>query len=122
MKANDSKRKSDLAQIQRALEVYYQDNRKYPDAVDYKIKRLDDSTADWGEQWTPYMGNLPKDPRSPSKNYVYNATDSGQTYCIYASLDIGVDITLNTACFPSRASCGTDYKCNYGISSPNITP
>jgi len=36
-KAQDVKRKSDLAQIARALEVYYQDNGKYTASNSYKI-------------------------------------------------------------------------------------
>lgn len=122
-KANDARRKTDLFQIQKALETFYQDYGKYPDAVSSKIKstRGDGSAADWGtDQWSPYMGNLPKDPSSPSKDYVYNSISDGQTYCIYASLDEGGPISTPGTCFPG-ASCGTAV-CNYGVSSPNVSP
>lgn len=134
-KAQDSRRKSDLSQIQKAFETFYQDNGKYPDAIDYKIKSLSDNNADnnaveWGGPWLPYMGTLPKDPSS-SKNYVYYSpvTSNGQTYYIYASLDReGNDPQAchldGTRCdnAPVAASCGAGAVCNYGISSPNVSP
>lgn len=133
-KANDSKRKTDLAQVQRALETYYQDNGKYPphSAVTpplYRIVRLDLTTADWGTQWQPYMNLLPKDPVG-SDNYVYYST--GQSYYLYATLDRGTSDPqicknlVNKEC-PSIAgngipanSCGG--PCNFAATSPNVAP
>lgn len=138
-KANDSRRKADLAQIQKAFETFYQDNGKYPDSsrandsceggsnpCPYRIKGIDANNPirNWGQSWLPYMGTLPKDPSS-SKKYVYNSTSNGQTYCIYASLDREVTITNFGSCFPSGATCGTGsgvVACNYGVSSPNVSP
>ena len=121
-RARDANRKADLSQIQKSLEVYYQDREAYPlSSADYKIEGLD-----WGSSWLPYMGNLPKDPVS-SKNYVYFST--GKSYYLYASLDKGVDDPQ--ACFPDGskcnnapdgASCGSGAVCNYGVSSPNVSP
>ena len=128
-KAQDAKRKSDLSQIQKAVEQYYQDNGSYPPkfaATDYRIKALDGSVVNWGDPWLPYMANLPADPNS-SKNYVYNSTSNGQTYYIYASLDRGANdpqvCNNGAACssLPAGASCGTG-TCSYGISSPNVSP
>lgn len=128
-KANDSKRKSDLVQIQKAFDTFYQDNGKYPDAANNKIKSLDGNIADWGTQWLPYMAQLPKDPSS-SKNYVYVKSLTGQAYYLYANLDRGGNDPQ--ACFPSgnpcssavtngvSAACGGN--CNYGVSSPNVSP
>lgn len=129
-KTNDAKRKSDLAQIQRALETYYQDNRVYPpnpSANDYRIKGLDGNTVDWGSSWQPFMSALPKDPSS-SKNYVYYVTSNGQTYYLYASLDRGANdlqaCNGGAACasLPANASCGALTICNFGLSSPNVSP
>ena len=51
-KAQDAKRKSELSQIQKALETYYQDNGKYPPVTsDYKIKGLDNNAVVWGSSW-----------------------------------------------------------------------
>ena len=130
-KSQDAKRKSDLSQIQKALETYYQDIGKYPPSTsDNKIRGLDNNPVSWGFSWLPYMSILPKDPTS-SKNYVYFSTSlDGQSYYIYASLDRGGNDSQ--ACFPTgnpclsavrnnvAASCGGN--CNYGVSSPNVSP
>lgn len=130
-KAQDAKRKSDLSQVQKALETYYQDNSRYPSSSsDYRIKGLDNNAVAWGLAWQPYMSILPKDPSS-SKNYVYFSSSSdGQTYYIYASLDRGGNDPQ--ACFPNGSACSSAAKrnvatacggnCNYGISSPNVSP
>jgi len=132
-RANDAKRKSDLSQIQKALEQYYNDNNKYPDydAGTYQMKP-GASVVSWGGSWSPYLTTLPKDP-SPSKQYVYfvDRTDF-QTYWLYANLDRGV--TDPQACNGGNAcpnaishsvdsACGMNgTKCNYGLSSTNTTP
>ena len=130
-KALDAKRKSDLSQIQKALETYYQDIGEYPPSTsDNKIRGLDNNAVAWGSSWQPYMSILPKDPSS-SKNYVYfNSSTGGQTYYIYASLDRGGNDPQ--ACFPSGNSCSSAVtnnvttacggNCNYGASSPNVSP
>ncbi len=140
-KARDAKRKSDLSQIEKALETFYQDNGKYPDTVSFKIMSTkgDNSAADWGtNQWAPYMSTLPKDP-SGSRNYVYySPTDTftgrqGQSYYLYASLEGGANdsqaCNKGNACVSLTANnlsgtvCGTGVPvCNYGISSPNVSP
>ena len=78
-KARDARRKSDLSEIQKALEVYYQDNNSYPlTTCNF------DLGGGWGTPWLPYMGTLPQDP-SPLQHYVYYST--GQSYYLYASLE-----------------------------------
>lgn len=129
-KARDASRKSDLSQIQKGLETYYQDNNKYPQSTsDYKIKGLDGSTIEWNSSWLPYMSKVPKDSSS-SKKYVYYSTGTdGQTYYIYASLDRGINdpqicqnLNANGECssVPGANLCLN--KCNYGVSSPNVSP
>lgn len=122
-KARDASRKSDLSQIQKALETYYNDNGKYPptggktSTPNYAIIGLDGNVVDWDKPWLPYMSKLPKDPSS-SKNYVYNSGPDRQSYYIYASLDRETYVLNN---FPSGAGCGSG-SCNYGVSSPNVSP
>lgn len=135
-KAMDSKRKSDLAKIQGALQQYYKDFGKYPpnpgdcltDSSQCKMVRLDGTTANFGEDFNPYVKILPKDP-SKNKTYVYYA--SGQTYYLYASLDRGG--RDRKACDKDGGACdsiktnGIDYNacgeiCNYGVSSGNVSP
>jgi len=127
-KAQDVQRKSDLRQVQRALEAYYADHGSYPgyDPSTYRI--VDVSPLDWGvSTWGAYLDLMPKDPSS-TKKYIYYAQDS-QTYMLYASLDRPGDPAMcksGNACdnVPSNVYCGsTSAKiCNYGVSSPNASP
>lgn len=130
-KGNDAKRKSDLSQVQKALETYYQDTGRYPEhslSPMYRIVRLDDSTADWGQQFSPYMSTLPEDPK-PIFNYVYFASSNGQAYWLYASLEKTTDpqtcnggnpcASLTSNGIPDNACGGT---CNYAAASSNVNP
>lgn len=133
-KANDGARKSDLAQLQRALELYYQDNGVYPpSSPDFKLY-INNTTLAWGSAWRPYMSELPKDP-NPTRSYQYYvpASSNGQTYYIYASLERGAQdtqacnsgnactsISSGVAGFPPANSCGG--TCNYAATSPNVSP
>ncbi len=145
-KGKDGQRKSDLSQIQKAIEAYYQDKGKYPESgsalalckTNYEISVSDNglggNCVDWGQSWRPYMNQVPGDPGG--KKYVYYNPDltNGQTYYIYASLDRGAkdpqickNLNANGECLsvPVNNLCnasGTTYKCNFGISSPNVTP
>lgn len=132
-KAQDAKRKSDLSQIQKALETFYQDVGKYPKSdSNYRIIDLGGNSVAWGSITTgfqPYMATLPKDPSS-SKTYVYFSSTDGQTYYLYANLDRQKDDPQ--ACFPtgycsSMRANGVKKNacvgwCNYGVSSPNVSP
>lgn len=133
-KANDSRRKSDLAQIQRGLEMYFQDYGRYPEnsASHLIIDPLKPppGEVDWGTEWPPYMGITPRDPNSTSR-YVYLNANSGQSYYLYANLEReGND---SQAC-PSGNPCssavtngvgtacgvGVAKNCNYGVSTPDV--
>ena len=137
-KANDAKRKSDLSQIQKALETYYQDSGRYPthsSSPQYRIVRLDGTTADWGQQFQPYMATLPKDPRS-TYSYVYYASSVGQSYWLYASLERGkgrdgnpLDPQLCNKGNPCASLVGNGIAdtscggiCNFAVSSSNVSP
>ena len=137
-KANDTKRKADFSQIQRALETHYHDLGRYP-ASDSSYRIVwNNSAVPWGTSWTPYMAILPKDPRSPQRTYVYFATQNGQSYLLYAYLERDKDkngnpldpqlcnrgdacVSLVTYGIPQNA-CGSGGVCNYGVSSSNLSP
>ncbi len=130
-KAQDAKRKADLAQIQRALEVYYQDYHRYPYSIQSKISTDNTPTGviQWGTTWSPYMDVLPVDPSS-SKRYVYWSDNTGQSYALYMALDRGSKdpqaCNGGNACDNASANgliCGgTSVPCTYGVTSPNISP
>ncbi|HZQ29665.1 MAG TPA: prepilin-type N-terminal cleavage/methylation domain-containing protein [Patescibacteria group bacterium] len=135
-KTNDAKRKSDLAQMQRALETYFNDTGKYPPsstlAPTYRIVNLNNQTADWGTTlFSPYIASLPKDPKA-NQNYVYFASADRQSYWLYASLEMTNDrqfcrgpgdpspcASLTTNGIATNACGGT---CNFAVSSSNVKP
>lgn len=133
-KSRDTQRKNDLAQLQRALEQYYNDFGNYPaSSPDYLIKDNSNNTFAWGTPWTPYSNVLPKDPVS-SQKYIYvspcpaSGSTPSQSYCIYAHLERGGSDkqTCNQAdtdCskVPAANLCGGK-SCNFGVTSSNISP
>jgi prepilin-type N-terminal cleavage/methylation domain-containing protein len=137
-KAEDSRRKSDLSQIQKSLEAYYQDTGAYPSSngdYDFSTNDIGDPIKTWGDNWSPYMVTIPAD--KGSKEYVYysDPVDNGQSYRIYTSLDRGSKDLQSCAAqdnvkadgitctgVPDGVFCGGTYDCNYGVSSPNVSP
>lgn len=127
LKANDAKRKSDLAQIQRALESYYQDNGKYPSTSSNKMYTT--TVINWGTPWQPYMDIVPQDPVQ-SHSYVYYSTADGQSYVLYANLERGAKdpqvCNSGNACGSMATygvasnACGA--TCNYAVASSDIAP
>ena len=128
-KGRDVKRKAELSEIQKALQLYYADNGRYPDDSGYKILPSGTSSPlNWGGTWAPYIQLLPKDPKATHK-YVYISPDAdNQTYMLYANLEQGesdpqtCNYPNHPACqsAPSGNACGA--VCNYGVSSPNTSP
>jgi general secretion pathway protein G len=135
-RSNDAKRKSDLAQLQRGLELYYQDKGAYPSSSpDFRVQTVSGNvttTLDWGNSFAPYMNTLPKDPVLTHRYVYYSPPSSnGQTYYIYANLEKGTGdkqacnnggacTSLGGSGFPTSSACGA--VCNFGLSSSNVTP
>ena len=132
-KARDAKRKSNLDQISRALEMYFNDYKKYPDDDTGRIKgcgALAAGICTWGISVfsnisvtpnTVYMIQLPKDPTS-GLTYYYDAIPTAGVntkFQLYARLENTQDSAIMALTGPS---CGTGKICNYGVSSTNITP
>lgn len=131
-KARDARRKSDLVQIQKALEQYYQDNGgHYPLSTgsgSYQIM-IGNSGLNWGSPWLPYMNILPSDPKTPQRTYQY--VSNGQSYYLYVSLERGSadpsvcnngNLCVNAPSGPTGVNCGTNTVCNYGVTSTNVSP
>lgn len=126
-KAQDARRKSDLAQIQKALETYYQDNTAYPTGTSGSSYEMftSDGIKNFGDSWGQYMTIIPKD--IGTRRYIY--VSDGQSYYIYASLDRGAKdpqvCNNGSTCsnVPPNVVCGsaTDI-CNYGVTSANVSP
>jgi len=107
MKGRDAQRKSDLSQIQKALEMYYNDKGRYPNVL---------PTGEWsGEGGTIYMKFVPTDPKGGG--YCYES--DGSYYKIYARLENTKDSKIIT---PSSSVCTAASGYNYGLSSSNAAP
>lgn len=128
-KGRDSKKKQDLAEVRRALEAYYQDNGQYPAHVQsgdtYQIQGGTGTKGNWGKEWQPYMNVVPQD--TAGARYAYKQGLSGQAYYLYASLERGGNdpqaCDEGSKCTNAPVSaCGTGRVCNYGVTSPNVSP
>ncbi len=122
-KGRDTKRKGDLEQIQRTLEMYYEDKRTYPLTAELAFgSALTDSVSG-----KVYMQRVPNDPIS-GKNYQYLSAD-GTSYKIFACLENVLQI-LPYISTESTLTCGnckapdgtTDTPCIWAVSSTNISP
>lgn len=139
-RTRDAQRKNDLSQIQKALEQYYNDNRKYPDSSSEYTISNGSTSYPWGTPWPEtglYLSTLPKDPAT-NQRYIYVPTSDRQGYYLYAHLEQIRDFSAcntqgldcpqassgGSAQIPSN-SCsnpGGTLSCNYGTTSPNLSP
>jgi len=88
VKARDSKRLSDLKQVQTALELYYTDQNAYPAGAGVVLGSANVaclSSAGFAATGcaNPYMGQVPADPGSTQYTYTVGAG----TYTITATLE-----------------------------------
>ena len=88
VKARDSKRLSDLKQLQTALELYYTDQNSYPTGSSLTLGGSTSACLNaTGFAATgcssPYMGSVPADPQGGT--YVY--TSASSSYTITAALE-----------------------------------
>lgn len=121
-RARDSQRKSDLRQIQKALELYKQDRTPttFPNSV-----ACDTSTCfpNSGAQWTSgsgivYMNTVPEDPNrtTNSGKYYYTVNNSTLTYTLCACLENKADPD------GTSADCAASYTCSSAKSYVVIQP
>lgn len=97
-KARDVRRKSDLKQIQLALEMYYDANNQYPSSVSGWTHSCNSTWDTLQTALSPYISKLPKDPINTSCNgpwitgfytYAYGYPQDGfpQKYDLTAALE-----------------------------------
>ncbi len=128
-RGRDSQRKSDLSQLQKALENYYEDHHTYPTFTDIFNRKLCTNyvclTSD-----TVYMMKVGTDPVPASYKYVYEpeptASPVGPStyYYLYSHIENTADqdpnISLNG--FTTNTDCnisGVPIPCRYYVSSSN---
>jgi len=111
MKGRDAQRKSDLTQIQKALEMYHNDYSGYPET-------LPAGGGSWLDaKGTLYMKEVPKDPKD--FDYCYE-TETNQTwYRLYAKLENNQDRGIAKSGCSAGCTCGGDNTYNYKVTSSN---
>lgn len=118
--ANDGVRKSDLRQIQAALEMYRADNGNYPNALPVCGAVFQDGAGN-----VTYMKATPCDPTTAGQQYQYAYNNLDGTYCLRACLqnlsDIESDLKKkgadNIAC-NGVANCNPGTTRSYTLQSP----
>ncbi len=121
-KGRDARRKTDLEQIQKAVEMYYEDKKAYPTfTFPFGSKLCETVNCVSGEK--VYMQKVSNDPIS-GNTYVYQSsgTDYQLYSCIENSLDQGPGVNQSPGYSGKNCGSGVCNPCKYGISSPNTTP
>ncbi len=130
-KGRDGRRKGDLEQIQRAVEMYYEDKKAYPTAAATPGFPFGSSLCQTGPCVSGekiYMQRVPNDPLTKS-SYLYSS-NAGADYKMYACLENDQQILNYVITPPAGFSCATVCKdknnnnitCIWGVSSPNTNP
>ena len=125
IKGRDTRRKSDLAQVQKSLELYYNDYSSYPSSDGsgriLGCPATSSSPCTWGTgsfqdagSKTTYMPVIPKDPNAQFY-YFYKSSADGGKYQLFARLENTQDPTIVGGL---SINCGV--TCNFGLASPNV--
>lgn len=122
-RARDSQRKSDLKQIQKALEMYKQDQLppSFPTSVACGTSTcFPNSGSEWKNPVTNsiYMNLVPEDPnRTTNDGTYFYSVSSDLTYTLCACLENKADsgATGTGDCSGANYSCGTDANRKYYI-------
>lgn len=93
LKARDARRMSDLKQVGSALELYYSEHDRYPEATGVQLGTGNYACLNSGGFAatgcaSPFMGNVPGDP---TRNIYYIYTGASSTYSVTANLEGVVD-------------------------------
>lgn len=112
-RARDAQRKSDIRQMQSALELYRSDLATYPNSLSSCGNPLAG-----GSPPNTYMTKLPCDPSGTSgynSGSYYYTSSGGTTYTLGACLENTAD-TQGTATSPGGSGCSTNWY--YRVNNP----
>ncbi len=117
-KGRDSRRKQDLEQIAKALELYYSEQGYYPteEEIQFGSSLIKPKKTPTDPELV-YMNVLPFDAVSGYR-YIYQTSSNQQEYRLYACLENVDDLNYKNY----QVSCGQCGFCHYGIASPNTQP
>ncbi len=127
-KARDSQRVADLRKIQTALELYFQDNRRYPSSPSFT-----DSSSSLSALVPNYISALPADPTYSAGSsqpcsdynptafyYAYRTTASDDRYILLAHMETATASTSLCSSLSNWASlgCASAPSVCYGVQNP----
>jgi len=127
-KGRDARRKGDLEQVKRALEMYYEDKREYPLASEFSaLTPLKDP-----DSTKIYMQKIPADPKSGA-SYGYEVDVDRAYFRLYACLENDLQIlpytaadlekTIDFGCITQcKDQTDADADCIWATSSTNTNP
>ncbi len=104
-RGRDAQRKSDMRQIQSALELYRADNGAYPTSLASCGSAFSYNSA-------TYMSKIPCDPLDDTN---YNFTSDGVTYTIYSCLENENDPDKDS---PTQSGCTATTNISYTLTNP----
>lgn len=112
-RARDGVRKSDLRQIQAAVELYRSDQGKYP------FPSISPCGSSINVGSVVYMAKIPCDPNtSPVTSYEYSSS-AGETYCVRTCLENVNDVDRDEIKYlgdnPTITGCSTLSACDTNI-------
>ena len=122
-KAQDGRRKQDLATLKKAFEDFYSDHNRYPYPSEVCFGQLGRGLClicgnnPASPSFSPYLAKLPCDPQSQAKEYRYRVDDPDippTWYVLYTLLSNKDDPAIGEVC-PNLCIGG-----NYAVSSDNV--
>ena len=124
-RGRDQQRKNDLSQVQKALELYYEDNRTYPtfDIFTGPNRKFCTTQTCMTPNETVYMVKTPIDPSS-SYVYRYEFGPGGAYYYLYSYIENDLDqgSGVNKNGYTNNEKCDaakTTINCRYYVDSSN---
>lgn len=127
-RGRDTRRKADVQNIQKAIEIYYEDKNAYPPddfLTQTKLCYFDGSAYDCDKK--VYMQRLPEDPTVGQ--YVYETDANGTYYKLYSCIEndqdtssgikLAVDGTQDPSGYMSGCGTGVCDACKFMVSSSN---
>lgn len=118
-KGRDARRKGDLQNIQKALELYYEDVKAYPTTVTFGDQLCHPNLGCDTSTGKVYMQKIPVDPSS-GYDYYYISPD-GTDYKLYSCIENEHDQGQGVLQAGYNNNCG-NCECKFGLSSSNVTP
>lgn len=112
-KGRDSRRKSDIDALKKALQLYYTDNGFYPNNVTAFASGASSTDSWWNTGYfgADYIKTVPTDPRNGSTYfYNYNTPAGHLTYTLSADLENNNDPQRSLGC---NSSAPTHDYCTY---------